>query len=111
MGARLQAKHKASEVTERGKDTAQEAVASSQRSTHHVLPPVGFVSLWLGGRPAALLPGRAVLQQCSGLGQSCDGGTPGFATWGRPWLSGRCLPGLHDTVACNQMGAVWLACF
>eukprot|EP00891_Asterochloris_glomerata_P008223 jgi/Astpho2/8223/Aster-01312 len=33
-----QAQYKASEVTERGKETAQETLASSQHSAHHVLP-------------------------------------------------------------------------
>lgn len=59
MHALMQAQYKASEVTERGKETAQETLASSQHSAHHVLPQVGFISLWLRtGQLHCCLAGR-----------------------------------------------------
>ena len=67
MWAHLQAKHKASEATEGGKETAQETVASGQHSSHHVLPQVGSHEPVAEDNPVALLPGRAALQRCSGL--------------------------------------------
>ena len=68
MHALMQAQYKASEVTERGKETAQETLASSQHSAHHVLPQVGFISLWLRtGQLHCCLAGRyaAVLWACA----------------------------------------------